>query len=110
MFARVVGLPSVIDGYNIRFQPESHPAITLTAGANLSEHLTINNSPILFGCRTGICGPCLIEVVTRQDGTLTDPTLEERELLDIVDPDNPRARLACQIALCADITITYLGA
>jgi len=96
--------------YTIRFQPESHPAIILPAGANLSEHLTVNNSPILFGCRTGICGTCLIEVVTRQDGSLTSPTLEERELLDIVAPDNPRARLACQIVLWVDITITYLGA
>lgn len=96
--------------YTIRFQPQSHPAITLMAGANLSEHLTIDNSPILFGCRTGICGTCLIAVVTPQDGTLIAPTLEERELLDIVAPDNPRARLACQIALCTDITIMYLGA
>ena len=95
--------------YTIRFQPESHPAMTLTAGVNLSEYLTIDNSPILFGCRTGICGTCLIEVMTPQYGILTDPTPEEQELLDIVAPDNPRARLACQLALCADITITYLG-
>jgi hypothetical protein len=48
--------------------------------------------------------------MTPQDGILTDPTPEEQELLDIVAPGNPRARLACQLALCADITITYLGA
>lgn len=83
--------------------------MTLAAGAALSEHLDIRNSPLLFGCRTGICGTCLIEVLSQTNGELPAPSEDERALLDIVAPDNQRARLACQIAACADITIHYVG-
>jgi ferredoxin len=95
--------------FTITFLPESHSTIRLKRGSVLSEHLTIDNSPVLFGCRTGICGTCLIEVFAQENGDLLGPTDDEKELLDIVAPDNARARLACQIELCADITITYLG-
>ena len=95
--------------FTITFLPESHPPVTLKRGAVLSEHLTIDTSPVLFGCRTGICGTCLIEVLALQNGELLAPTIDEKELLDIVAPDKTQARLACQIRLCADITIAYLG-
>lgn len=75
----------------------------------MSEHLTIENSPVLFGCRTGICGTCLIEVEEEQRGTLPVPEADEKEMLEIIAPDIGRARLACQIELCADITIRYIG-
>ena len=93
----------------VSFSPASHPAISLAHGDLLSEHLDIANSPLLFGCRTGICGTCLIEVETQENGELAAPSPDERELLELIAPDNPRARLACQIELCADIRIRYLG-
>ncbi|MBC6436085.1 2Fe-2S iron-sulfur cluster binding domain-containing protein, partial [Nostoc sp. HG1] len=43
--------------------------MSLIPHQNLSEHLTIQNSPVLFGCRTGICGTCLVEV----NGTIPSP-------------------------------------
>jgi ferredoxin len=95
--------------YGVRFSPASHPAVTLASGELLSEHLDVANSPLLFGCRTGICGTCLIEVEAQENGELQAPSDDERELLELIAPDNPRARLACQIALCADLTIRYLG-
>ena len=95
--------------YFVSFSPETHPPVQLGAGANLSEHLTINNSPVLFGCRTAICGTCLSEIVTQEKGELPAPSADEIELLEIIAPDNPRARLACQIELCADIKLKYLG-
>lgn len=97
------------DEFIITFASESHLTIRLKRGAVLSEHLTIDNSPVLFGCRTGICGTCLIEVLAQENGELLAPTDDEKELLDIIAPDHARARLACQIELCADITIRYLG-
>lgn len=97
------------DEFIITFVPESPSTIRLKRGAVLSEHLTIDNSPVLFGCRTGICGTCLIEVIAQENGELLTPTDDEKELLDIIAPDQARARLACQIELCADITIHYLG-
>ena len=42
---------------NTRYKP-----VSLPAGAKLSEELTIINSPVLFGCRTGICGTCLVQI------------------------------------------------
>jgi ferredoxin len=95
--------------FSITFSPESHLGIKLWRGSVLSEHLTIGNSPVLFGCRTGICGTCLIEVLSEENGNLLQPSDDEKELLDIVAPDNVKARLACQIELCADIRIHYIG-
>jgi ferredoxin len=97
------------DEFTINFSPATHPPVRLEGGAILSEHLTIDNSPVLFGCRTGICGTCLIEVLAEENGVLSQPEDDEKELLEIVAPQDARARLACQIALCADITIHYLG-
>lgn len=93
----------------ISFSPESHPSINLVAGANLSEYLTTQNSPLLFGCRTGICGTCLIEIEHEENGELPPPDDDEMELLEIIAADRPRARLACQIDLRADIRIRYVG-
>ncbi|HXG65455.1 MAG TPA: 2Fe-2S iron-sulfur cluster-binding protein [Blastocatellia bacterium] len=95
--------------YTVSFYGASRPAVRLHSGAILSEHLTVENSPVLFGCRTGICGTCLIEVESQENGQLPDPLPDEQELLDIIAPDLPNARLACQIALCADIKIRYIG-
>lgn len=95
--------------YVISFSPATHPPLRLKRQAMLSEHLTIANSPVLFGCRTGICGTCLSEIISQEGGQLPAPAEDERELLDIIAPDNKRARLACQIAICADLQIRYLG-
>jgi ferredoxin len=83
----------------------SFPAVNLEAGANLSEHLHVQNSPILFGCRTGICGSCLIEIVEEKNGALLPPNEEEKEVLALINEDCPGARLACQIRLSADIAL-----
>ena len=96
--------------YRIRFRNETHPEVHLKKGEALSEHLTIENSPVLFGCRTGICGTCLIEVDSQENGQLEVPTDEEVELLSLLAPGNDKARLACQIQSCADIQIWPLDA
>ncbi|MEW6211144.1 MAG: 2Fe-2S iron-sulfur cluster-binding protein [Acidobacteriota bacterium] len=95
--------------HNISFSPESHTTVSFDDGAILSEHLTIENSPVLFGCRTAVCGTCLIEVLAEENGCLASPADDEKELLEIIAPENPRARLACQLTLSADIRIRYLG-
>ena len=97
------------DYYTVGFSPASHPPVTLPRGAVLSEHLTVENSPVLFGCRTGICGTCLIEVEEERGGTPGVPADDERELLNIIAPGVGRGRLACQVELFADITVRYIG-
>ena len=81
-----------------------HKPVRLAAGANLSEHLTVENSPVLFGCRTGICATCLVRVEPLS-GELPGPGPDEAELLRIVAPSDPKARLACQLRLCADVVM-----
>ena len=88
----------------ITFKNKSHPNITLNQNDNLSEHLTVQNSPVLFGCRTGICGTCLVYI----KGDIPPPSEEEKEILEILAPGNYQARLACQIQLTNDIEISPL--
>lgn len=93
----------------ITFASAPHPPVDLPDGADLSEHLSIQNSPVLFGCRTGICGTCLCEAVALGGGALPPLTAEETDLLDIIAPGNPKARLACQMRASGSVEIKYLG-
>ena len=86
----------------IQFTQTDYKSINLEINQNLSECLTVENSPILFGCRTGICGTCVVII----EGDIPPPSEEEKELLEILAPENPKARLACQIKLTNDIQIT----
>ena len=89
---------------NIQFPQTNHKSIELERNQNLAEHLTIENSPILFGCRTGICGTCIVAI----EGDIPPASSEEIELLEVLAPENPKARLACQIQLTNDIEITKI--
>jgi ferredoxin len=96
--------------FRVEFPGTSWSAVELPHGAILSEWLTAMNSPALFGCRTGICGTCLIEVEEVGASGLPPPASAEIEALDIYAPGNPKARLACQIRLTADIRLTKIDA
>ncbi len=89
---------------NIQFPETNHQSIELETNQSLAEHLTIENSPILFGCRTGICGTCIVAI----EGDIPPASSEEIELLEVLAPENPKARLACQIQLTNDIEITKI--
>lgn len=88
----------------ISFPGTDYPSITLQSYQSLSEHLTIQNSPVLFGCRTGICGTCLVEAI----GDIPAAKADEREMLDTLAPNVQNARLACQIDLAANVEICRL--
>jgi ferredoxin len=87
--------------YQISFPHTDRTAILVTSNSRLSDSLTIQNSPVLFGCRTGICGTCLVAI----SGNLPPPDPDEREILEIFAPNHPLARLACQITVIGDIEI-----
>jgi ferredoxin len=89
---------------------EGGTAVSLPPHSNLSAHLDINNSPILFGCRTGICGTCVCVVQVVGEGCIPPPSDDEREVLELVAPRTANARLACKIDLTADIAIHSIGA
>lgn len=86
----------------LRFPGAAHPAAAVPAGAGLSEVLTPANSPVLFGCRTGICGTCLVEVL---EGEPAPADADEREVVEVLAPDHPRARLACQLRASAGMAL-----
>ncbi len=88
--------------YEVHFA--SHRPVRLAPGASLSEHLTVDNSPVLFGCRTGICGTCAVHLDVLK-GAVPPPSEDEVALLSLICPGEPRARLACQVDLQGDIRI-----
>jgi len=88
----------------ISFPGTNYLPISLQIYDNLSEHLTIQNSPVLFGCRTGICGTCLVKVI----GDIPAAKADEQEMLDTLAPNVLNARLACQIDLTTNIEICRL--
>lgn len=88
----------------ISFTDEAYDPVELPDQACLSEYLTVQNSPILFGCRIGICGTCLVEVVNESE-SLNERTENEREFLEALLPNRNECRLACQVNINTDIKI-----
>jgi len=75
----------VVDGYAMIDMCEEHP------------------TSILFGCRDGACGACIIRVL---DGAehLTSMRDEERDFLETMAAE-PNERLACQCKVLGDVKI-----
>lgn len=88
----------------IEFENSDKPSVDLKEGDCLSEKLTIHNSPILFGCRIGICGTCAIEIV-KADSALPPRTYDETEFLGALAPGRDNVRLACQIHINTNMII-----
>lgn len=92
--------------FRVEFPGTPFAPVELPDLASLSLNLTVQNSPLLFGCRSGLCGTCLIEVDA--DEPLCPPAVDELETLDLHAPGDPRARLACQLVLSTNIRIRKL--
>jgi ferredoxin len=87
--------------HHVRFVDERFAPVEVPDGACLSEVLHIHNSPVLFGCRTGLCGTCTAVV----NGPVPPAGPPEAEVLEWAAPDEPAARLLCQIHVHADLKI-----
>jgi ferredoxin len=79
--------------------------VVLNEGDNLSEKLNIHNSPILFGCRIGICGTCAIEIVEEDGSPLHPRTHDEVGFLEAIAPGQDKVRLACQIRINTNLKV-----
>jgi len=88
----------------VHFPNTNYAPLTLEPHQPLAEQLTVRNSPVLFGCRTGLCGTCLVTAT----GNLAPPSTTEQEILEMLAPGNPQARLACQIDVMGEIAIAPL--
>ncbi len=62
--------------------------------------------PILFGCRAGCCGSCIVQVVSGND-SLSPITSREARILDVLEAE-PDWRLACQCAVKGDVHVRYI--
>lgn len=91
--------------HRVEFPASRFAPVELPDLARLPLHLTVENSPVLFGCRSGLCGTCLIEVEPLGVEPLQPPDMAEIETLDLYAPGNPRARLACQLVLSGAVRI-----
>jgi len=90
--------------FAVSFAGDTHAPVSVPAGKTLAEDLHIRNSPVLFGCRTGVCGTCVVSVSRGSEG-LAPPDDDEREILELYGEGVPHARLACQIDVQCDLTI-----
>ena len=90
--------------HRITFPGTDFAPVNLPDLACLPFHLTVQNSPLLFGCRSGLCGTCLIEAEP-DSGGLEPPDESEAETLSIYAPGNVKARLACQLILSTSMRI-----
>jgi ferredoxin len=95
---------SNISHYTVDFPNTDCALVNIDIHQPLSVSLTLQNSPILFGCRTGICGTCLV-IAT---GDMVPPDAAEQEVLEIFAPNCPTARLACQIKPLGSLSLTRL--
>lgn len=87
--------------FKVQFPGTEFPEIKVSEGPSLSRTLDVQNSPILFGCRTGICATCVCLV----EGNSSGPSEDEKEVLELFAPGQPTARLACQVKVDADLKI-----
>ena len=58
---------------------------------------------ILFGCRDGACGACLVKVIENPQN-LSSIQPQEQDFLETLNA-TPDERLACQCAILGDVTL-----
>lgn len=93
--------------YEVSFK-SGHAPVPVDAAAALQDVLNAANSPILFGCRTGICGTCASRVESPSGGALPAASDEEQETLRLFCPGESQARLLCQLKPSSDIRVEPL--
>jgi ferredoxin len=94
----------------ISFEAEGFVPLEVAEGAPLGDVLDGPHSPIFFGCKSGDCGTCLVDVDPQGFESLSPPSPEEKATLDVFAPDRPRARLACQLRATHPLRLTFLPA
>ncbi|MBC8122431.1 MAG: (2Fe-2S)-binding protein [Gemmatimonadaceae bacterium] len=86
---------------------DDHSTIEVKANQSLTDICDEYPNSLLFGCRDAACGTCLIEVTSGIEN-ISPVTENERDMLDVMAEDNPRARLACQCVVLGDIRMRAL--
>ena len=80
---------------------------SLPHNAHLSDANELQLGGLVFGCRSGACGICAIEVL--EGGENLSPRGESEEMfLEFLGHQQASVRLACQCRLRGDITLVQL--
>lgn len=82
----------------------SGESFTLPHNACLSDAAELQVAGLVFGCRAGMCGICVIEVVEGAPN-LSPPEEDESMFLSRLGHDAGSRRLACQCRLRGNVTI-----
>lgn len=77
--------------------------VNVPAGIRVIEVSEKVGSGIMYGCREGDCGTCLMEVVTGMENLSVPSILEDKVLRD--NMAGKRFRLACQAQVIGDVTV-----
>ena len=77
--------------------------VTVPAGTRVIEISDKLNSGIVYGCREGDCGTCLMKVVAGMEN-LTEPSVLETRILKEHFAGRDM-RLACQAQVLGDVTV-----
>lgn len=79
-------------------------SFSLPHNSHLSDAAELQIAGLVFGCRSGMCGICVIDVV---DGVHNLSPAQESESWFLESLGHPEAskRLACQCKLQGDVTI-----
>jgi ferredoxin len=59
---------------------------------------------IMFGCKSGNCGTCVIKIIEGADN-LSERTEREDRLFELTGETDPSMRLACQCRAFGDVVI-----
>ena len=76
---------------------------TVPAGTRVIEISDKINSGIVYGCREGDCGTCLMKVIEGMDNLSQPSVLESRILKEHLAGRD--LRLACQAQVLGDVTV-----
>ncbi|MCL1039608.1 (2Fe-2S)-binding protein [Shewanella submarina] len=80
--------------------------LEIPSGTSLQE-LQFEQDVLPFGCCSAACGTCAMEVLNGMEN-LNPKSEEENDVLDNIDENGHKRRLACQCILTGDITIQPL--
>lgn len=87
----------------IDFKPDN-VSFEVATGSDLIEVAEENSTFLSFGCKSGMCGTCLITVVSGSE-SLPRPEPQESETLENMGA-TANHRLACQLKITEDIIIS----
>lgn len=88
----------------IKFVPD-RKTVEVDAGTDLQTVAEREETFLSFGCRNGMCGTCLVTVVSGMRH-LNPPTKEEETTLGELGA-GINQRLACQLTVSGDIELAY---